>query len=322
MRPAFPDALFGGVYWDRLLARAAEAPAEAIREEFGFEIRAGRSERAADFCVAIPPGSELASRYIGLAHMEALAACLEEIAGAGSFAALGIANGVTMLEYDVVETPPGSRPSPGVFWTMAEDAGPPQVARVAPLLAIASGLNGWAAPLRRVADAAAPYGRVSQLGTFAGRKRADLRVIVSGVEREAAAPLLDAVGWPGSVSAAAEAVAACALPGMRLSVALDIGPGGTGPRLGLELLVPGGWPRSRYRQWRPLIDILTAKGLCRADKALGLKRWCGVTRLFGRRMFFLAKGINHVKIGIRDDTVEAKVYLGACRRSAEEMGLH
>lgn len=367
MRPAFPTELFDGVHWERLLARAAEVPAEALEDVFGFEVRLGRPEPASDLCIVVPAEGEVTSHFIGRARSDAggardthsptrpgalqpdarsgagrrrlarqsLAACLLEIASVGTFANRAIAHGATMLEYDVVESKPGSRPSPGVFWSLADSVGPSQTGQLARLLAIASGLAvrpvareepaagapreaGWAAALCDVVRAATPYGRISQVGTFVGRRGAGVRVIVSRVEHEAVAHLLDAVRWPGPVTAATEAIATCAGPCPHLAVALDVGSGGVGPRLGLELAMPDGWAGSRWRQWRPLVDTLAAKGLCRADKALGLKRWCGLTRLYGRQMYLLAKGINHVKLGIREDAVEAKAYLGACRRRAED----
>lgn len=368
MRPAFPAVLFDGTYWERLLARAAEVPASAMADVFGFEIRLGRPEPAADFCVSVATGSDIASHYIGLPRpdaagapqsastgegggadarsgagqhrlaRDALAACLQEIAGAGTFANRAVDNGATLLEYDVVETRPGSHPPPGVFWSLADGIESSQAGELARLLAMAAGPpmrstphggapasapreTGWAAALRGVMEASSPYGRISQVGTFVGRRQAGIRVIVSRVERTSIARLLGAIGWPGPLSGAMDAAAACALPGVRLGVALDVGPGGVGPRLGLELSMPGGWVGSRWRHWRPLVDILVARGWCRVDKGLGLKRWCGLTRLFGRQMYFLAQGINHVKIGVRGDVVEAKAYLGAGRWSAGDMGI-
>lgn len=367
MRPAFPTELFDGVYWERLLARAAEVPVAAIENAFGFEIRLGRPEPASDFCIVVPADGEVRSHYIGLARQEvtgeiepacsaqsgvpgldarngagrrlardSLAACLREMEIAGSFANEFIANGATMLEYDVLEPRPGSHPSPGVFWDIAGPVKPAQVGEIVRLLAMASGMPvrpasrdvpgggappevDWAAALRHVADAATPYGCISQVGTFVGRQRVGVRVNVGRLEHEALAPLLDAIGWPGPVTAATDAMAVCGLPGMALAAALDVGQGGVGPRLGLELALPGGWAKSRWRHWNPFLDILVAKGWCRADKAAGLKRWCGLTTLYGRETYWIAKGMNHVKIGIQDDTVEAKAYLGACRRRAADM---
>ncbi len=350
MRMAFPAELFGGAHWERLLARAAEVPATALEDIFGFEVHLGRPEPAADFCIAVPAGGDLASHFMGLAQdagsatgrrrvdRDSLAACLREIASAGTFANRAIADGGTLLEYDVIEPPPGSRPSPGVFWSLADSFESSQVGELARLLAMASGLpvrSGalerpsagatreaeWAGALRDVVEAATPHGRISQVGTFVGRHQAGVRVIVGRLEHESTAHLLDAVGWPGPLAAATDAIDSCALPGTRLAVALDVGPGGVGPRLGLELAMPGGWADSQWRHWRAVLDTLIAKRWCNVDKARGLERWCGLTRLYGGQMYLLAKRINHVKIGIRKDVFEAKAYLAACRRGMADMAL-
>lgn len=353
MRLAFPTELFDGAHWERLLARAAEVPAAAAADVFGFEIHLGRAEPAADFCIVVPAGSAIASHYLDLADSDpdpvigaesaprfdadsgALAACLREIARAGAFANRAVADRTTMLEYDVMELRPGCRPPPAVFWDLAAPVESSQVGELARLLALASGFRrdpnyrgSAAATLReteiakgllRVAETARPYGRLSQVGAFVGRKRRSVRVIVSRLEQDAVAHFLNALGWPGRVSVVMDVIVSCALPGQYLALALDVGSGGVGARLGLELSWPGGWTRSRWRQWQPFTDTLVAKGWCREDKGRGLESWCGLTRLFGRRMHLLAKGVNHIKIGVREDVVEAKAYLGAVRRAAADL---
>lgn len=363
MRSAFPTELFEGVHWQRLLARAAEVPAAAMENVFGFEIRLDRPEPATDFCIVVPAGGPVRAHYTGpcpsdepsgggpacSARQDArsgtgrcrlasrsLAACLREISRVGSFANTAVAGGAAILEFDVAEPALESGPPPAVFWSLVDPLQSSQVDELARLLAMASGLPvryppcdvpgavaapepGWVPALRGVVDVATPYGRILQVGTFVGREQAGVRVLVGRVEPADIAALLQATGWPGPVNVAMDAVAAYALPGMLLAVALDVYHDGVGPRAGIEFAMPGGWAGTRWRHWRPLLDILLAKGLCRAEKALGLKRWCGLTRLYGPRMHFLAGGINHVKIGIREDAVEAKAYLGACRRRAADM---
>lgn len=365
MRTAFPAELFHGVHWQHLLSRAAEVPAAAIEDVFGFETRLGRPEPATDFCIVVPAGGRVRAHYIGLSPSDkpsagkpvastrqdarsgaercrlasrSLATCLREISCTGSFANTAVAGGATILEYDVPEPAPESRPPPAVFWSLAEPLQSSQVGELSRLLAMASGLPvrypppdapgaaappepDWVPALRGVVAVATSYGRILQVGTFVGREQAGVRVLVGRVEPADIAPLLQATGWPGPVNVAMDAVAAYALPGRLLAVALDVCRDGVGPRVGIEFAMPGGWAGTRWRDWRPFLDILLAKGLCRAEKALGLERWCGLTRLFGPQMHFLAGGINHVKIGIQGDAIEAKAYLGACRRRAADMDL-
>ena len=363
MRAAFPAVLFGGTHWQRLLERAADLPAAAVNSVFGFEIRLGRPEAASDFCIVIPTDGDVNAHFMrhlsaedasagdqacssrfnagdGVVHQRVasncLAACLKAMSRPGSFASTAIAEGGTMLEYDVVQPDPDSRPPPAIFWNLASPLQPSQVTDLARLLAVASGLRlqcsasdapgavapqepGWTSQLRGVVDVASPYGRIRQVGTFVGRKQNGVRVIVGRVEPREITRLLTAIRWPGPVAAAAHAVSTYAIPGMLLAVAIDVGRDGVGPRLGLEMALPDGWVACRWHPWRSLFDILIENGLCRADKALGLKRWCGVTRLYGHELHFFASGINHVKIDVQEDAIEAKAYLGARRRPAADI---
>lgn len=275
----------------------------------------------------------------GVAHHrfagDCLAACLREMSCSGSFAKTAIVEGSTTLEYDVVRPHADPPPPPAVFWSLAKPLQTSQVNDLARLLAIASGLGlrcpvpdaaappvpGWTSELRDVVNVTSKYGRIVQVGTFVGRNQDGVRVIVGRVEPRQITRLLMAIRWPGPVSAAAHAVSTYALPGMLLAVAVDVRRDGVGSRLGLEMAMPGGWAACRWQPWRSLFDILLENGLCRADKAAGLRRWCGVTRLYGRRLHFLAGGINHVKIGVEEDEIEAKAYLGACRRPAADIDL-
>ena len=335
MRSLFPDALFGGAHWRRLLDRAASLPAGTMEHSFGFEIRLGSPEPAADFCVVAAPGGELAAwiaggRETGAAANgsptpeAALTACLREIAAPGAFANRAVKDALTMLEYDVVAVPAHRSPPPGVFWSLNPGVGAGDSAAVSRLLALAAGAAApdacAAEQVRAVFNAVAPYGRISQVGTFVGRQPPVARLLVSRVEPERLAPLLGALRWPGAVGEAARLAQTLVREGVRLGVALDATAEGLGPRLGLELYQPGrSWIDSRHADWRTLIDTLVRKGWCRSNKALGLERWCGPKRLFaGRELFFLARGINHVKVGIRAGNVEAKAYLGANRLRARD----
>lgn len=335
MRSLFPDALFGGVHWRRLLDRAASLPAGTMEHSFGFEIRLNSPEPAADLCVVASPGSELAAWVAGgqatdvaangsLAPEAALAACLREIAAPGTFANRAVRHALTMLEYDVVDVPARRSPPPGVFWSLNPGIGAGDSAAVSSMLALAAGSTApdarAAKHVRAIYNAVEPFGRISQVGTFVGRQPQAARLLVSRVEPQRLAPLLEALRWPGAVGEAARLAQALVRGRARLGVALDATVEGLGPRLGLELYQPDrSWIDTRHADWRPLIDMLVEKGWCRPDKALGLERWCGPRRLFaGRELFFLARGINHVKVGILAGEVEAKAYLGADRLRARD----
>lgn len=64
VRQAFPNSLFDDYGWQRLVRRAASVPASMIGSTFGFELRLGKRERAADFCVTLKAGSDKASEFL------------------------------------------------------------------------------------------------------------------------------------------------------------------------------------------------------------------------------------------------------------------
>ena len=342
MRLLFPPSLLSGVCWERLLERARELPVAAADSTFGFEVRLDDDEPGADFCVTIPRSGEMAAHYSTLAGQpeaamhdaqagllapeDALASCIREIARPGTFAHRAVEDGLTMLEYDVVNVPAGQHPSPGVFWNLDEHADQRDVADLARLLALAAGTTPASArteTMRRVFGIVATFGRVASAGTFVGRQEAGVRLITSDVEVGSLAGCLDALRWPGSIPAATNVVATCAPHAgrMRLALALDLAAGGLGPRIGLELKFPGNWTGTRPSDWRPLVETLVTKGWCRPGKAVGVLQWMGLERLFGReRMHLVARGISHIKIDIRGDAAGAKAYLAASRMKPRVTG--
>lgn len=273
-----------------------------------------------------------------ISAVKALTNLLSEIAREGSFANDAVRGSSIILEYDLVETASGQNRAPGVFWGLAEHIGAEHMWDVVQMVDIASNptLNppfddrpqnghlandGRVAVLRDVAEAAGPHGRISQVGTFVGRESAALRVLVRVTERGSIGEFLNSIGWSGDIDKATEVVSSFDLENTDVGVALDIAPNQVGTRIGLEVAASGGWYATRSVNWRPLIDVLVANRWCRTSKAKGLQDWCGYMPLFGRQMYMLLKGINHVKISIRnDELLDAKAYIGACRVPAKEIG--
>lgn len=368
VRHAFPDSLFdvGGQRWQHLLARAAAVPASLIENSFGFEVRLGRSEPGADFCVTIKAGSKTASEFLSfpprgkydtlkesdetldhdlkiepVPHRNGgeLMSLLSDIARTGSFANNAVRGGTIIFEYDVVELEHATYPSPAVFWGLTDFVSADQMEKIENMLDLVTGVATEpshaerqrsaerqqtikSSPLRTIAEATMPYGRISQVGNFVGRNRSDIRILVRMDHCSSIGEFLQAVGWSGNIGKATEVVSMFNFEDVKFGVALDVDADGVGPRIGLEVAAKGGWIGTRFGDWQPLVDVLVENGLCRADKANGLRKWCGYMRLFGREMCVLLKGINHFKIGIQEDEIlETKAYLGACRVPAREIGL-
>ena len=326
LRNLFPTALFDGADWDRLVERARRVPAAAAGNLFGFEVRLAEPAPAADFCVTVPPDGPVAADYLrrgGAAApdspAEAFAACLREVRGSDSFTDRGIrgdVHGGAILEYDVAAVPPGRHPAPGVFWLLADRAFPggEGAERLAAFLAATAGRTAdraETAELRRVFAAVAPLGRVSHAGVLPGRAARSFRLLAH-VHPPALSTALERLRWPGSMSAALAVVRELHGVAPHLDVAFDVGAGGLGPRLGLELSLGNEWSRTRYADWQPLLDRLAADGRCLPVKVAGLRRWCGFGRiLHASGVLIVHRGINHVKIGVGAGAVEAKAYLAA-----------
>lgn len=164
VRQAFPHSLFDGEGWQRLLSRAAKVPACLVENVFGFELRLGQPEPAADFCVAFQAGSNQALEFLNFPQVErnnsmkesdkyphrnlrtdsqrllaneSLTNLLSEISTDGSFANKAVPNRIIILEYDVMALEVGQDPAPGVFWGLGEQVGPEQMCGVVQMIDIA-----------------------------------------------------------------------------------------------------------------------------------------------------------------------------------------
>ena len=86
-----------------------------------------------------------------------------------------------------------------------------------------------------------------------------------------------------------------------------------GPRLGLEVYAGRGanWQETGRSDWRPCVARLVARNWCIASKAQGLLAWPGHQKMYFDNAVFLAhQGINHLKVTVAGDVVEAKGYVG------------
>ena len=336
LRQLFPASLLDGGGWTRLLERAAELPAAAA-VFFGFEFRLGDADPAADLCVPVASDVAaaatrelpLARRFIGEARggvrlppsRAALARCIDGF-GRPDSALAGWAQGV-LLEYDVIASGAGGPSTPGIYFGVRREPGSAggdvqEGARrdIARTLANACGWPADAAEQRAVERAfdALPRGAViSQAGAMPDRAARAIRLLAVGIKEAETPAFLARLGWSGPVALVAEILADLRAVESGFALSFDLTARGPGPRLGLELYAKAGsgWQHTTRGDWRPRVTGLAEKGWCTAAKARGLLAWPGHQKMYGDAGVFLAhQGINHVKIAVAGDHVEAKGYVG------------
>jgi len=331
IRTLIPGALIDGPGWNRLLRRVGALPGEPDGSRCGFEFRLGEARAAADFTVVVAPGRALAEHYVRQAEAAppdspaaALGRFLVEL-GKPATAPRWVAG--TLLEYDVVTAEPG-HPAPGVFLRVrraserggrAQRCSPRELAATVARAVGRRQDRGEQQAVERVCAALPAGGEVAHVGAMPGRSPRAVRLVLHGVGHAQIAHLLERLEWAGSIRTAQAALADLRelLPRFWLSV--DVSAGGVAPRLGLELFRAGqgdrqleGWWTTGRGDWRPAVERLVERGWCLPAKARGLLAWCALDRVYDRRAVYLVyKGINHVKLTLEGDAVQAKAYAGA-----------
>ena len=327
LRSFVPLSLIDGRGWERLLDRVGGLPGWPTAARAGFEFRL-LGDAGADFAVAVAPGLPLLEYYVAQGRRARPGSVAKSL---GCFFARATGRETSsgwfesaMLEYDIAGTLPGSPADPGLFVRLVH--GEPRRPPLPPPASLAAKLAsavGWTEDadeeraVERAFAALPPGGRVGQIGAMPGRALRAIRLIVDGVETKAVPDCLGRLGWPGPADKAVAVLADMGdvTPQFRLS--LDVSVDGLSPRLGLELYPPGvpegkdPWLTTGRSTWRPVVARLEALQLCQPDKAQGLLDFPGLDRLFNEKgILFLYRGIDHVKITIEDDTVQAKAYAG------------
>ena len=328
LRDLIPRSLLDGPAWDRLLDRTGDLPINAARF-FGLEFRLGDPVPAADFIVRVPPRSPLADHYIrrGEAAEPSSAAAslgryLTELRVGRSGRLFDLA-----LEYDIAEVPQGHHPPPGVFLKLppaAKAQGVVQPDTVTAALAAAVGWAGDAGERRvveRVFNALPPGGRVGFLGALPSRQVRAIRVMVEDIEESNVPAFLQQLGWPGPANAAVALFSDLrdVVSLHDFQIAIDVTAQGVLPHIGLEMKCPfidpggrGAWTKTTRRDWLPFVTRLEEQGWALPEKAHGLLSYFGKEIFMdGMGELYLAyRGINHIKLSIRDGDVSAKAYAG------------
>ena len=213
--------------------------------------------------------------------------------------------------------------TPGVYFRLRREPGPAghdvrESARrdIARTLARAS---GWTAALaerrevERAFDALPPGARIAQAGAMPDRAERAVRLVVRDIDAAAVPEFLARLRWPGRIASASAVLTDLLEAGPRFALSFDVTARGVGPRLGLEVYAGrgGNWQETRRSDWQPCVARLVERSRCTASKARGLLEWPGHQKMYFDNAVFLAhQGINHVKVAVAEDVVEAKGYVG------------
>lgn len=334
LRRFVPASLLDGPWWDRLVDRVGELPSWLTLNYAAFEFRLGNPAPAADFFVSVAPGRPSMEYYVRLgedakpgSEEAALGRVFARMNGAAppSETSLDGWFRASMLEYDIAEVPRRQRPAPGVFLALEPESGlDEEVAELRTprhLAAAIASAVGWdedeaeRIAVERAFAALPRSGVVDQIGAVPGRGARSVRLIVDGLKQRNVPAFLKRLKWEGATRNVMEL-----LEDMRdmtpvFRLALDVSAAGVGPRLGLEMYRPRKpsnldyWLTSGRNAWRPVIDYLEEKKWCLPEKGDGLRDFPGIERLLeDKGMSILYKGINHFKLSVEGDAIEAKAY--------------
>ncbi len=323
IRPWISRALLDDPCWERMLACTRALPADTANL-FGFEYQLQHPSPAADLCIAIGLYTPLARYYVirgKAADADAAAAAFAEVLleseRDGSFLSRVI--GGAIVEYDF-STDSGPL-SPGIFLACPEFLDHRNRGHTNPGVLTAALAAATARPecdterraVEMLFDTLPAGACIHYAGTFPGREARGVRLLVAGVEASAVPDMLERVNWPGSADAVAAAVAAFCDLTPHVTVAVDVGPDGVSPRLGLEMFQS---PRLEHRfassteVWHRFIDRLAERDLCLPEKADGLRE-AARTEIVSDPASGLRvrKGIYHFKIALHGDDIQAKAYV-------------
>ena len=324
IRPWISKALIDGQGWERMLALGRGLPADVANYWCAFEFRLQDPSPEADLSISIWSHGLVARHYVNRGKAAdanaadvAFAELLQESERDGSFLSRVI--GGVILEYDLAAE--SSPRLPGIF--LAPDElwdhgyrGHTNPGLLTAVLAAATARPECDEQRRAVetlfralpASASIPYA-----GVFPGRGSDAIRLLIAGIEPAGLPSLLERANWPGSPGAVAAAVSEYCDLTPCITVALDVGRNGISARLGLEMFQSPKPTRRREDSpevWLQLIGRLVKRDLCLPEKAAGLQDAADLALISdpasGLRTW---RGINHIKIALHGDQVEAKAYV-------------
>ena len=323
LRQSIPRSLLDDVASARILDRLGHLPALDALYWGGLEFRLSDPAASTDFILAdmlYPPVRNLYVERGKKAAADSRAAGLGRLLegmgdGNADSPVAGCFTGA-MLEYDFAEVAPDQRPAPGVWLKVNRDQACDPVAMTTFLTRGAAWDDGeWRAPVQSVFAALPADGYVFQMGVMPDRQPRMVSLLVKGIKAREVPDFLRRVGWPGRMGNVVDTLAYMEDVVATFNVFLSVAADGPSPRLGVELL-----PRGRDMDviftaggsdpWRPIVQRLEARGWCLPEKGRAILAIPGRTPFFDSKgVFMFFKAINHAKLVLQDDAVQAKVYV-------------
>ena len=331
LRSLIPRALLDGDWWKRVLACAADLPADPVAAVSGFEFRLGEPAPAADFWFPMAWDRPMAQHCIYLGNaakpdspQAALARFLAAAARPGS-TVVRWAKGM-FLEYDIAGT---SSPRPPGLFLMLRPHGPgwsvPRAGVARLVAATVTDAVGRTADEREQnaverALAALPAGAcLAHAGALPGRTQRAVRLVVQDLVEAEVPGFLERLRWPGPVATACAILAGMRSVAVRFGLSFDVTADGPLPRLGLELYAhhrqdrhpqpSNDWQTLWRRPWQPFVDRLEECGWCLPAKAQGLRAWTDVQQVYSEQgVFRVFQVLSHVKITVEAEMTSAKAY--------------
>ena len=149
-----------------------------------------------------------------------------------------------------------------------------------------------------------------------------VRLVVADVASTQVEGFLDRLEWPGSIPAVLRLLSEMRDVSESFMMAFDVTEDGTLPRLGFEMYPTTSagvgyqalllaWLTTTRADWRRLIDRLVEMDLCLPEKVEGLLSWPKCHNVYGKDgAYRLNMGINHVKMVVDGERLQAKAYAG------------
>ena len=326
LRSQIPDSLFDGRGRDQLLQRVGDFPAAVAANLCIFEMRLDDPEPAADFSVAVT-SSQVPHHY--LKGSDGAAATSLKAGLDAYLASKPEQYRWLMLEYDLIDIPEERKAAPAINLRSDASLTPGgatfEPAQLADTLSCVFGRSDAGHEHRALSRAFAvlpPDAVVAFAAAFPERTPRSVRLVVAEVSAAQVGAFLDRLGWPGSIATVRNFLLGLHDVSNRFMMAFDVTPEGVLPRLGFEIYptavgdrdfrgLLSAWHTTRSYHWFSLINRLVEMGLCLQAKADGLLSWPKQCNLYGTNgTYGLRMGINHIKIVMEAEHVQAKAYAG------------